>query len=172
MDDKKNEALKAKFGIRGFPTLKIFKGSLDTPAEYQGPREAAGIVKYLQKQVQPAYVQLGSKEAVQAAVKEAGEARRGEGQGAAGGAASEGQLWLLLALAGWGLAVCTSGISGGASAFLLPQLLPLPLPQMFSCLPTWPAPTAPSSRPLLRWRMRCAQVRGVQRVLLLQLGGA
>jgi hypothetical protein len=79
MDDKKNEALKTKFGIRGFPTLKIFKGSLDTPAEYQGPRGAAGIVKYLLKQVQPAYVQLGSKEAVQAAVKDAGEARRQRG---------------------------------------------------------------------------------------------
>lgn len=47
---EENKALAAKFEIRGFPTLKIFRdGALETPGEYKGPRDSAGIVSYLNK---------------------------------------------------------------------------------------------------------------------------
>lgn len=40
-------------GIRGYPTLKIFRGE-DNQAEYEGPRKAEGIVQYMVKQSLPA----------------------------------------------------------------------------------------------------------------------
>lgn len=36
-----------KYGVSGYPTLKIFSRS-DVVSDYNGPREAAGIVKYMQ----------------------------------------------------------------------------------------------------------------------------
>lgn len=42
-----------KHGIQGYPTLKIFKNG-EVSQEYNGPREAAGIVKYMRAQVGPA----------------------------------------------------------------------------------------------------------------------
>ncbi|PSC75237.1 disulfide isomerase-like 1-2 [Micractinium conductrix] len=70
---KENEEMKGKFAITGFPTIKIFKGgNLKKPFEYAGPREEAGIVSYLKKQVQPAYQLLETADAV-AAAKEAAE---------------------------------------------------------------------------------------------------
>lgn len=39
---------------------------------YEGPRDEAGIVKYLKKQVLPAYTQLTSAEEVAAAKRDAG----------------------------------------------------------------------------------------------------
>ncbi|XP_015788270.1 protein disulfide-isomerase A4 [Tetranychus urticae] len=41
------------FGVSGYPTLKIFKGG-EFASEYNGPREADGIVKYMRSQVGPA----------------------------------------------------------------------------------------------------------------------
>ncbi len=50
--------------------LQIFKGGdASSPAEYNGPREADGIVSYLQKQSGPASVMLSSKDAVTAFVQ-------------------------------------------------------------------------------------------------------
>lgn len=43
----------SEFGVSGYPTLKIFKGG-EFAQEYQGPREADGIVKYMKSQVGPA----------------------------------------------------------------------------------------------------------------------
>jgi protein disulfide isomerase family A protein 3 len=43
----------SKFGISGYPTLKIFKNG-EVSQDYNGPREAAGIVKYMRAQVGPA----------------------------------------------------------------------------------------------------------------------
>eukprot|EP01087_Luapelamoeba_hula_P010778 TRINITY_DN286_c0_g1_i1.p1 TRINITY_DN286_c0_g1~~TRINITY_DN286_c0_g1_i1.p1 ORF type:complete len:515 (-),score=118.35 TRINITY_DN286_c0_g1_i1:47-1591(-) len=51
VDCTENEALAGRFGIQGYPTLKIFRRG--TPFEYNGPREAAGIVSYLEKQAGP-----------------------------------------------------------------------------------------------------------------------
>lgn len=42
-----------KFNVQGYPTLKIFKGG-EVSQEYNGPREAAGLVKYMRAQVGPA----------------------------------------------------------------------------------------------------------------------
>lgn len=41
-----------KFSVTGYPTLKIFRNG-DLSQEYSGPREAAGIVKFMQSQVGP-----------------------------------------------------------------------------------------------------------------------
>lgn len=47
----------SKFSVSGYPTLKIFRnGELST--DYNGPREAAGIVKYMRSQVGPASKEL------------------------------------------------------------------------------------------------------------------
>ncbi|XP_063241514.1 protein disulfide-isomerase A3 [Bacillus rossius redtenbacheri] len=41
-----------KFSVSGYPTLKIFRGG-KLSSEYNGPREAVGIVKYMKAQVGP-----------------------------------------------------------------------------------------------------------------------
>ena len=42
-----------RFEVRGYPTLKIFKNG-ELSSDYNGPREAAGITKYMRSQVGPA----------------------------------------------------------------------------------------------------------------------
>ena len=42
MDAEKETELAKKFGVQGFPTLKWFVNG--KPTDYNGPREAAGIV--------------------------------------------------------------------------------------------------------------------------------
>ncbi|KAF7638195.1 Protein disulfide-isomerase [Meloidogyne graminicola] len=48
-----------KFGVGGFPTLKIFRHG-EVSAEYDGPREAEGIVKYMRGQSGPSSKELRS----------------------------------------------------------------------------------------------------------------
>lgn len=56
-----NKDVASKFGVRGYPTLKIFRGGkTDKPSEYEGPREADGIVKYVKKISGPASVLLST----------------------------------------------------------------------------------------------------------------
>eukprot|EP01117_Protostelium_nocturnum_P000742 TRINITY_DN1090_c0_g1_i1.p1 TRINITY_DN1090_c0_g1~~TRINITY_DN1090_c0_g1_i1.p1 ORF type:complete len:485 (-),score=188.99 TRINITY_DN1090_c0_g1_i1:480-1934(-) len=43
--------LQSRFGISGYPTLKIFRRG--NPSDYNGPRDAAGIVSYMAKQAGP-----------------------------------------------------------------------------------------------------------------------
>jgi len=50
-----------KFSVSGYPTLKIFRGD-EMSQEYNGPREAAGIVKYMRAQVGPASKEIKSVE--------------------------------------------------------------------------------------------------------------
>ncbi|CAL8121908.1 unnamed protein product [Orchesella dallaii] len=50
-----------KFSVSGYPTLKIFKGG-EMTSDYNGPREAAGIVKYMRSQVGPASKELKTPE--------------------------------------------------------------------------------------------------------------
>ncbi|GMH42557.1 hypothetical protein BSKO_10476 [Bryopsis sp. KO-2023] len=46
--DDKNKDLAKKFGVKGYPTLKVFKGhDHETALDYNGPREAGGIVDYV-----------------------------------------------------------------------------------------------------------------------------
>jgi len=46
-----------KFEVKGYPTLKIFRNG-EFSADYNGPREAAGITKYMKAQVGPASKKL------------------------------------------------------------------------------------------------------------------
>lgn len=50
-----------KFSVSGYPTLKIFRDG-ELSSDYNGPREAAGIVKYMKAQVGPASKELKSVE--------------------------------------------------------------------------------------------------------------
>jgi protein disulfide isomerase family A protein 3 len=43
----------SKFEVRGYPTLKIFRNG-ELSSDYNGPREAAGITKFMKAQVGPA----------------------------------------------------------------------------------------------------------------------
>lgn len=69
---KANEDVKQAFKVSGFPTLKIIKGDVGKALPYDGPRDEAGIVRYLKKQVLPAYSQLTTAEQVAAAKADAG----------------------------------------------------------------------------------------------------
>jgi len=50
-----------RFEVRGYPTLKIFRGG-ELSQDYNGPREASGIVKYMRSQVGPASKECKSDE--------------------------------------------------------------------------------------------------------------
>jgi protein disulfide-isomerase A1 len=68
-----NKAVAAKYEVRGFPTLKIFRdGAVDAPGEYKGPRDAAGIISYLNKVNGPPSTELKTADEV-AAFKEGKE---------------------------------------------------------------------------------------------------
>lgn len=45
MDDKANKPVGGKFGVKGYPTLKIFRNGV--ASDYTGPRDAKGIVAFL-----------------------------------------------------------------------------------------------------------------------------
>jgi len=49
----------SRFEVRGYPTLKIFRNG-EVSSDYNGPREAAGITKYMKAQVGPASKPLSS----------------------------------------------------------------------------------------------------------------
>ena len=48
----------SQYGVKGFPTLKLFRASTSNPADYTGGRTADDIYNYMSKQTQPAYVTL------------------------------------------------------------------------------------------------------------------
>jgi protein disulfide isomerase family A protein 3 len=52
VDCTSDKATCDKFGVSGFPTLKIFRHG-ELSSDYEGPREADGIVKYMRGQVGP-----------------------------------------------------------------------------------------------------------------------
>uniref|UniRef100_A0A1L8DTX7 Protein disulfide-isomerase n=1 Tax=Nyssomyia neivai TaxID=330878 RepID=A0A1L8DTX7_9DIPT len=54
-----------KHSVSGYPTLKIFRNG-EVSQEYNGPREAAGIVKYMRAQVGPASRDLLTLDALEA----------------------------------------------------------------------------------------------------------
>lgn len=61
VDCPANSALCQKYGVSGYPTLKIFRNG-EVSADYQGPRQAAGIVSYMKKQSGPSSVEVSSVE--------------------------------------------------------------------------------------------------------------
>lgn len=54
-----------RFEVRGYPTLKIFRSG-EVSSDYNGPREASGIVKYMQAQVGPASKECKTQDEVKA----------------------------------------------------------------------------------------------------------
>lgn len=62
----------SEYGVSGYPTLKIFKDGAFA-SEYQGPREADGIVKYMKNQVGPASSSFTSFAALNEKLKNAKE---------------------------------------------------------------------------------------------------
>jgi len=53
-----------KFSVQGYPTLKIFKDG-EFSSEYNGPREASGITKFMRSQVGPSAKELSSVKAAE-----------------------------------------------------------------------------------------------------------
>jgi len=65
VDATVERSLAEKFHIGGFPTIKVFEGnSAVNPSEYEGPRQADGIVTFLKKRAGPASRELTSAEDV------------------------------------------------------------------------------------------------------------
>jgi protein disulfide-isomerase A1 len=60
VDATVEKALGTRFEIRGFPSLKIFESGSDKPSEYEGPRDADGIVSYLKSRAGPASAEVTS----------------------------------------------------------------------------------------------------------------
>ncbi|KAG0566686.1 hypothetical protein KC19_7G081300 [Ceratodon purpureus] len=69
VNDEKNKPLASKYGITGFPTLKIFKKGGSIISDYKGPREAAGIVAHLKQLVGPPSSEITSAEQAEEIVK-------------------------------------------------------------------------------------------------------
>jgi protein disulfide isomerase family A protein 3 len=59
VDCTSDKATCDKFGVSGFPTLKIFRNG-ELSQDYDGPREADGIVKYMRGQAGPSSKELNS----------------------------------------------------------------------------------------------------------------
>lgn len=49
VDATQEKELASKYGVRGYPTIKLFKNGKEGE-KYSGPRKAAGIAKYVRKQ--------------------------------------------------------------------------------------------------------------------------
>ena len=78
VDCDKEQALAQKYGVKGFPTLKVFAQDKKTPTDYQGARTAQGIVDgMLETYRQVANRRLGG--------KGGGSARPSSGGGQQGG---------------------------------------------------------------------------------------
>lgn len=60
--DERNKALKDKYQVHGYPTIKIIKNGGRDVRDYGGPRDANGIVEYLKRQVGPASIEIRSVE--------------------------------------------------------------------------------------------------------------
>ncbi|XP_064201545.1 protein disulfide isomerase family A, member 7 [Anguilla rostrata] len=61
VDCTANSETCGRFGVNGYPTLKIFRNG-EEAASYDGPRSADGIVSYMKKQAGPSSVPLRSEE--------------------------------------------------------------------------------------------------------------
>jgi protein disulfide-isomerase A1 len=58
VDGTEAREVASRLGVQGFPTLKFYRGG--APAEYNGPREAAGIISWVKKHSGPATTQVAS----------------------------------------------------------------------------------------------------------------
>ncbi|KAH6765498.1 PDI-like 1-2 [Perilla frutescens var. hirtella] len=69
-NEEVNRDLASQFQIQGFPTIKILRNGGKSVQEYNGPREAEGIVEYLKKQVGPPSTEIKSVEDASSLVDE------------------------------------------------------------------------------------------------------
>jgi len=67
-DEEENKPLMGRFGVQGFPTLKLFRNG--QPVDYQGGRTADEIVSYLKKQSMPSVSVLSTKDEVNSFVEQ------------------------------------------------------------------------------------------------------
>lgn len=58
--EETNREFATQYEVQGFPTIKIFRNGGKAIQEYNGPREADGIVSYLKKQSGPASFEIKS----------------------------------------------------------------------------------------------------------------
>jgi len=61
-DNEANRPLGERFGVRGFPTIKLFRNG--QPTDYAGERTAEGITSFMKKQTMPAVSLLETEDAV------------------------------------------------------------------------------------------------------------
>lgn len=62
LNEEENKPLANEYGIKGFPTLKVFKKFGGIVSDYKGPRVAEGIIAHLKQLVGPPSVHLSSAE--------------------------------------------------------------------------------------------------------------
>ncbi|KAL1196190.1 Protein disulfide isomerase-like 1-1 [Cardamine amara subsp. amara] len=60
--EETNREFATQYEVQGFPTIKIFRNGGKAVQDYNGPREAEGIVTYLKKQSGPASFEIKSAE--------------------------------------------------------------------------------------------------------------
>lgn len=58
--DEANKGIANEYQIQGFPTIKILRNGGKSVQDYNGPREADGIVTYVKKQSGPASAEIKS----------------------------------------------------------------------------------------------------------------
>ena len=58
--EESNKALAAKYDVKGYPNLIIFRNEGKNLQDYKGPRDAEGIVSYLKKQAGPPFAEVKS----------------------------------------------------------------------------------------------------------------
>lgn len=69
LDATVEKDLAAKYGVRGFPTLKLFSGG-EVISDYKGGRTKEAIVKYINNALLPSFTECGDADAVAKFVKE------------------------------------------------------------------------------------------------------
>lgn len=69
-NEEANKELATEFQIQGFPTIKILRNGGKSSQDYNGPRQADGIVDYLKKQVGPPSAEIKSVEDVHSLIDE------------------------------------------------------------------------------------------------------
>jgi len=67
VDCTDEQELCSQYGVRGFPTLKVFRNDGAEPAEYDQGRTADAIVKFMKKQNAPAFVVVRTAEELKSA---------------------------------------------------------------------------------------------------------
>ena len=48
-DANEYQSIGGKYGVQGFPTIKVFGAKKNSPTNYEGPRTAEGIVDFALK---------------------------------------------------------------------------------------------------------------------------